>query len=84
MTRDDFNVQATKGGYMIYYKGQPIGGAATLSKGGNLHGKAVSKQVHDYIEMGRMDISHILAGQSGHYAKAIEAIDEQLKEKDNG
>jgi hypothetical protein len=82
MKREDFSVSADKGGYMLYYKGKPIGGAGTLSNGANIRGKAVQIQIRDYREQGKMEIACILAGVAGRYEDIIKKIDNETN--DNG
>ena len=73
--QEDFTIQCNKGGYMIYYKDKPIGGAGTLTRGKNLRGRAASIQTHDYRNMGNYDIQRILRGQGDQrYYEAINKI----------
>jgi len=75
MTRQDFQISANKGGYMIYYKEKPIGGAGTITGGKGLRGKAVVSQIKSYTNMAEYDISQILSGSgSSDMLRVIDRI----------
>jgi hypothetical protein len=71
LEKKDFTYTNNKGGYMIHYKGKPIGGAGTLTKGSNLRGRAAVKQSHDYAEMARYDIDRLVSGNGNDYYKEV-------------
>ena len=78
MERKDFTVEANSSGYMIFYKGKPIGGAGIKGSFSG-RGKAVQNQVRDYREQAKNVIDCILAGLPGRYAKTIADIDGGMK-----
>lgn len=65
MKKEDFTIRADKGGYMIYYKGKPIGGASTLNNGKSIRGRAATKQSQDYLDSASRAIDSLLSG-GGH------------------
>ncbi len=81
LKREDFTIEANKGGYMISYKNIKIGGAGTFSGGKNIRGaKAVMQQTKDYREMAGRDIDKIIQfPDSGTYSDLIKEIDNKQK-----
>lgn len=75
LNRDDFNFTYSKGGYTIFYKNKPIGGAGTLNKGANLKGRQVKQQIIEYRVMAVADIHRILNGIG--YPRYYEAIEKR-------
>jgi hypothetical protein len=62
MNRDDFKVIADSRGYMIHYKGKPIGGAGISKDAKGPTGRQATAQAMDYLKYGDSDIQAILAG----------------------
>jgi len=78
MERHNFTFTVNKGGYMIQYKGKTIGGVGTMSKGSNLRGKAIQKQIADYRNCAENTINHFLSGNISDYLqKQIDKIDQE-------
>ena len=62
MKKEDFNVVANGRGYQVQYRGQNIGGAGISGEAKSPRGRAVWKQVQDYLSDGQADITAILNG----------------------
>lgn len=83
---EDFGYTANAEGYMLTYKGKPIGGASIMGKS-KARGKAKQQQVRDYIDSANREIQSIV--NTGHAAvylkKAMDYIDwiETLQDKIN-
>jgi hypothetical protein len=78
--REDFQLIADKGGYMIYYKGHGVSGVGTLSKGKDLRGRAARKQTQDYFKQGEREIEQILEGKlDTHQKNRLTEIDKIFK-----
>jgi hypothetical protein len=84
MERKDFTYTYDKSGYVIYYKGQNIGGYISIGKGNSLTVKQVQKQLDNYKNHAKYEIEKIFLGDMGQYRKFIEEIDnKESKNKDN-
>jgi hypothetical protein len=79
MKKEDFTYKANKGGYMIYYKSRPIGGAGTATGGKNLrNGIAIRNQIADYGRDAQSTIDAILQGRAYPFMQdAINKIDHE-------
>jgi len=78
MTRSDFNYTYNARGYIILYKGKPIGGAGILPSARGPRGRAVQKQLDDYQRQAEARIRNLLTGNTGRLmGEAIRKIDTQ-------
>lgn len=79
LDKNDFTVNTTRNGYMIMYKGQPIGGAGIIGQS-KASGRAAVKQVHVYNKMAQQTIENIINGNGPeHMKKVIERINNATK-----
>lgn len=78
MKRQDFTFVVDRYGYMLYYKGMPLGGASTLDKNRKMHWKHARANIKMYSETSEREINLILqgAGQS-RFIEAINKIDKK-------
>ena len=74
--RKDFTYECSSRGYMLFYKGQSIGGSSILHSVRGPVGGQVAPQLAENKKHAETAIQNILVGNSGRiYRKAIEKID---------
>ena len=74
--REDFTYEYSRRGYMIFYKGQSIGGGGILNTAKGPTGRQVVPQLLEYKKYAETAIQNILVGNPGRiYREAIEKID---------
>lgn len=74
--RKDFTYEYSSRGYMLFYKGQPIGGAGILHSARGPVGRQVAPQLAENKKDAETAIQNILVGNPGRiYKEAIEKID---------
>jgi hypothetical protein len=77
MEKQDFSWRVTHAGYMVYYKGQPIGGAGTNTGSymkSKRHWKHKAMDVKMYQEMAEREINNLLNGHGTGTAHLLDAI----------
>jgi hypothetical protein len=76
MTREDFTFNASSTGYMILYKGKPIGGASSLPSSKKKHWRHAQADVKMHTETAKLTIRLLLAGEGYKFmTDAMKVID---------
>lgn len=70
MKREDLSADVSMTGYMLRYRGQPIGGAGTLKKSKNWQNQRADLKM--YRENAEREIEHLVAGNG--QARFLDAI----------
>jgi hypothetical protein len=86
MTREDFDFTYSHKGYMLTYKGKPIGGAGTLPTGKPKHWKHQRADLKMYREDANREIQDLLQGRGqARFLKVIKEIDQEglMKNKES-
>ena len=82
--RKDFTYEYDGSGYMLFYKGQAIGGGGSIFE--SVHGHEGGQnmpqtpQIVEYKNRAKTDMQAILIGKPGNYKGILEKIDGVVKD----
>lgn len=73
--RKDFSYTCNTRGYMLYYKGHPLGGAGTLPSDKPMHWRHKRANLHMYKESAEYDIARLIQGNG--QSRYLDIIDKK-------
>ncbi len=75
LKREDFTYECSFSGYMLWYKGQSIGGAGAITISEERNPAFVVNKVKAYMAQAEQDILNIIEGNADNYEGAIKRVE---------